>query len=260
MEVNYSELLKEAVEVPGKVLEAYSAFHNYSLGNQFWALMQCYCRNIKPGPLATFRKWTEKGRFVRKGEKALRLIMPRMIKKTVNKRTTTGEEEKEVNVTIFVEKSLWFTLSQTEGAEFEMPTIPEWNRERALAKLEVNETTFTSLNGNAQGFAYQNNVAINPLAALPLKTLFHELGHVLLGHTKLDNETAKETKEAEAEAVALLCLAALNQPGIEYCRGYIQNWLGQGQEFNPKSALKVFSAADRILAAGKPECEKAVAA
>src|SRR5207248_7240628 len=44
----WGELLRDAVEKPGRVLEAYTAFHNYSLGNALLALEQCIRRNLQP--------------------------------------------------------------------------------------------------------------------------------------------------------------------------------------------------------------------
>jgi hypothetical protein len=98
-------------------------------------------------------------------------------------------------------------------------------------------------------------VAISPLAALPHKTLFHELAHVELGHTAEadfnDTEhTPRNLREAEAEAVALILCESLQLEGAEYCRGYIQNWL-KGDTIPEKSAQKIFGAADRILKAGR---------
>ena len=64
-------MLDEAVTKPGFIHEAYSRFHNYSLGNQLLALFQCLERGIQPGPLATFPKWKELPRHVKKGARAL---------------------------------------------------------------------------------------------------------------------------------------------------------------------------------------------
>jgi antirestriction protein ArdC len=78
-------------------------------------------------------------------------------------------------------------------------------------------------------------VAINPVAQIPHKTLFHELAHVTLGHTSeadvIDTEqTPRSLREVEAETVALLCCEALELEGSEYARGYIQNWLHQSSD------------------------------
>ena len=75
-------LLDEAVKKPGFIHEAYSRFHSYSLGNQLLVLFQCIMRGIQPGPLATFPKWKQLGRYVKKGEKALTLCMPLTCKRT----------------------------------------------------------------------------------------------------------------------------------------------------------------------------------
>jgi IrrE N-terminal-like domain len=135
-----------------------------------------------------------------------------------------------------------------------VPQIPEWNQARALATLNITETPFTDTNGNVQGYARKREIAISPVAAMPHKTLFHEVAHIELGHTaELEfndaEQTPKNLREVEAEAVALLCLDALNLPGAEFCRGYIQNWL-KGDTIPEASAQKIFGAADRILKAG----------
>lgn len=40
--VSWAALLEEAVKKPGFIHEAYSRFHNYSIGNQLLALFQCF--------------------------------------------------------------------------------------------------------------------------------------------------------------------------------------------------------------------------
>src|SRR5215207_2660817 len=76
--LDFSTLLRQALEEPGTVNRAYFAFHGYSIGNQLLAMMQCAERGIAPGPIATFPGWKEKGRYVRKGERAITLCMPIM--------------------------------------------------------------------------------------------------------------------------------------------------------------------------------------
>src|SRR5207244_2960201 len=101
----------------------------------------------------------------------------------------------------------------------------------------------------------KREVAISPLAELPHKTLFHEVAHIELGHTAesdfTDSEqTPRNLREVEAEAVALLVCESLELTGAEYCRGYIQGWLN-GDVIPEKSAQKIFGAADRVLRAGR---------
>lgn len=254
----WSELLIEAVERPGLILEAYWRFYGYSLGNQVAALCQCIGRGLTPGPIATVHKWNEVGRRVRRGERALSLCMPVTVKERSN-----GQQESEPPVTfapaertIFMWKPRWFVLAQTEGESTPADTqIPEWDKARALAALGVREIPFTHTNGNVQGYARDSSVAVSPLAQLPAKTLFHELGHVLLGHTVTEGDDVldlpKSLTESEAEAVALLCIEALGLPGAEYARGYIQGWYGRGTALPDQSAQRIFRSADKILRAGR---------
>jgi hypothetical protein len=146
-----------------------------------------------------------------------------------------------------------FVLSQTEGAEYNPPAVPDWDESRALATLAIERMPFDDLDGNTQGYANGRKVAVSPVAAMPYKTLFHELGHVVLGHTAEGNQndgsehTPRNLREVEAECVALLCCESLGLPGAEFSRGYLQSW---GSEIPERSAQKIFHAADLILKAG----------
>jgi hypothetical protein len=62
--------------------------------------------------------------------------------------------------------------------------------------------------------------------------------------------TAYRQFHSEGEAVALLCSAALEPPGIEEPRGYIQGWWGADKPTPERSAQRILKAADQILKAG----------
>jgi hypothetical protein len=150
----------------------------------------------------------------------------------------TDEANGQHTYTAFVHKPRWFVISQTTGDEFAPPRMPEWDADRALAALDIERIAFTDTDGNCQGYARKRQIAINPVAQLPHKTLFHE-----------------------AEAVAMLCCEALNLEGADYCRGYIQNWLCPALGYNgdaipEKSAQKILRSADQILRAGRLQPEK----
>lgn len=251
--VQWTALLGEAVTRPGMILEAYSRFHGYSIGNQVAALSQCLARNIEPGPLASFTKWKELARSVKSGEKAIWLCMPLAIVKPKDPDDPNSEI---ASYRHFIWKPRWFVLSQTEGRAFEPEPIPSWSKEEALGNLGIKEMPFVELNGNIQGYAKGRAIAVSPLAEIPSKTLFHELGHVLLGHTK-EGETREgadlpmNLREAEAECVALICSDALGLPGGDFCRGYIQHWYGLGNPIPEASAMRIFGEADAILRAGR---------
>jgi antirestriction protein ArdC len=251
----FATLLEQAVNEPGILSSAYRAFHNYSIGNQLLAWMQCVERGIQPGPIATFQRWKELDRYVRKGEKAITLCRPVTIK-----RTSTADDgtEQETAATWFVYRPNWFVLAQTDGRPLPEPEMPTWDKDRALVALNVTEVPFDALNGNCLGFARNRSIAVNPVNPMPHKTRFHELAHVLLGHTSdgmlNDGElTPRNLREVEAESVALLCCAALGLPAVEFSRGYIQNWWGQSNPIPEKSAQRILKVADQILRAGRAD-------
>ena len=134
--------------------------------------------------MATYPRWRALGRHVKKGEKAITLCMPITVKRKQAEVVpeTTTDEPRDV-MTWFVCKPRWFVLSQTDGDPIPAPEIPDWNAGQALTGLEVQEILFDHVDGNCLGFARDRVIAINPVNPLPPKTRFHELAHVLLGHT-----------------------------------------------------------------------------
>ena len=254
---NFAALLDTATTNPGTISAAYSAFHNYSLGNQILALMQCHARGIPLGPLASFNRWRDLGRWVRKGEKAIELCMPISCKRTIATTDANGNTSSDdIAFTRFVFRRNWFVLSQTDGNAYTPPAPAPWNKARALSALDVTEISFDMLDGNCQGFARGRSIAVSPVAASPLKTTFHELAHVIIGHTaegelRDDERTPRSSRELEAEATAMLVCAALGLPGIEEARGYIQHWFGVGAAVPEFSARRIFKAADAIFRAGR---------
>src|SRR5215470_12740545 len=102
-QVQFKRLLEEAVSKPGVLMRAYSLFHQYSLGNQILAYLQAIERDIPLGPIASFNRWKEKGRYVKKGQKAITLCMPVTCKRTVREQGPDGTEgEMEITFKRFV--------------------------------------------------------------------------------------------------------------------------------------------------------------
>jgi antirestriction protein ArdC len=250
---SWENLLRDAVEKPGRIHAAYTAFHGYSIGNQLLALWQCSARGIEPGPISTYKSWQEKGRQVRKGEKAITLCQPVTVK---GKRDDETDDDAEAFRTVFVYRPSWFVASQTDGAPIVYPETVGWDRNTALRTLEISEVPFHETDGNCQGYAIpdRREIAINPVAALPMKTTLHETAHCLLHageQVAADGlELPRSLREVEAESVALIVTEALGLEGVEYSRGYIQGWL-RGNPIPEPNARRIFAAAEKILRAGE---------
>ena len=259
--VDWDVLLEKAVTEPGTISEAYTRFHNYSVGNQLLAMVQADGRT---GPINTYKGWLALGRQVRKGEKAIQLCMPVTAKGKKKDQPAEGDalvsDERETVRTFFIYRNNWFFLSSTDGDAVESQPVPGWDRGLAIKALDVKEVAFMHTDGNVQGYANARTFAINPVADAPDKTTFHELAHIQLGHTAeaemsdSHERTPRDIRELEAEAVALICVESLGLPGASDSRGYIQNWY-TGNTVPVKSARRIFSAAQAILKAGHVSAE-----
>src|SRR6202043_1959318 len=128
----WGELLRDAVQKPGRMLAAYTAFHNYSIGNALLALEQCVRRNLQPGPLNTYRGWLERKRQVRKGEKGITLCMPMAFKRAAQTDDVQDETAGPQGRYAFRFRPFWFVLAQTEGEEDGVPPIPGFDVEKGL--------------------------------------------------------------------------------------------------------------------------------
>jgi antirestriction protein ArdC len=248
--LRWADLLTEAVQTPGTIARCYSAFWSYSLGNQLAALSQCQTRGLQPGPINTYAGWQALGRQVSKGERAIWLCQP----VTVRRDDDASDDAADVR-TLFTWRPRWFVLAQTEpipGREYTPPTLPGWDRARALDALDVTDQPFTGTNGNVQGYSRADrSIAINPVAAHPERTLLHELGHIVAGHFDESATLEGPTMEVEAEAVSYLCADALGLGGADEARGYIQHYLARGGRLDEPTARRIFRAADAILQAGR---------
>jgi hypothetical protein len=141
----FADLLRAAVEQPGRLHRAYFAFHGYSIGNRLLSFMQCTERGIAPGPIASFNKWKERGRCVQKGQKAIALWMPITVRRTV---AQDGSDAEDVAFTRFLLKRNWFVLSQTQGQDYTPEPIATWDRASALQMLGIEQIAFDHIDGN----------------------------------------------------------------------------------------------------------------
>lgn len=239
--------MEEALTMPGHLSSVYNRFYTYSFNNQILLWMQGVTE-----PVATYKRWSEMGRQVKKGSKAKAILRPI----TIKLKDEVDDQGNPRQITKFKLVNALFTASETEGDELPEYIPPEWDQERALSELDITRVPYEMLDGNSQGYSFERKVAINPVAAYPLKTLFHELGHVVLGHTSPDKikdySQHRGVMEFQAEATAYLCMndvGAIEHMDASGSRGYIQHWL-QGETPPDPAIREVFKAVDTILKAG----------
>ena len=209
-----------------------------------------------------YKQWQrEFNRTVKKGEQAMYILAPqrKIVSKEVNEET--GEEVKKY-VTYF--KSIpVFELSQTEGdpipRNYDKNHLYKSSADYKLADFisKVNVPVEFEDMVEANGYTDGKRIVIgnhnNDLAGIC--TLFHELTHYHLHYDNgselklYSNESSRNLKELEAEAVAFMVSAAL---GIEnnYSREYITNWNSNvknlDEEFEKRSYYLLMEALNQI--------------
>jgi antirestriction protein ArdC len=265
-QIDWAATLTEALEAPGALGNTYTRYYQYSFLNQIRLMMQGVHE-----PVATYNRWVELGRQVRKGSKAKVVLAPVMVSRDAkdgNGNVVIGADGKPGRRQILVgfrDSRTVFGFSDTDGDDLPPVELPGWDTDTALAALKVDRLPFDMVDGNAQGFAFEDtdgrHLALNPTAAYPAKTLLHELAHLTLGHCKSGDETHRGVAEFEAESVAYLVAKELQLIAWDASesRAYIQGWLG-GTEVTEENISRVFAAVNKVLAAGRVVVAEMVAA
>lgn len=244
-EIRWAELLESAMTAPGRMGDTYSRFYNYSFGNQILLWSQGVTE-----PVNTYDRWKKMKRLPQKGLTKYYVMVPIPIKKT-----DENGEEKVAFVKFKYVKAL-IKLSETIGEDLPEVEIPDWSVKTALAALDIEEVDFDHNDGNTQGYSNGRKVAINPVAVYPIKTMIHEIAHIVLGHTD-SMEEYKDHRgvcEFQAEAVAYLVMHELGMDDHmdpAESRAYIQNWLGGSDRPADAKIRQVFSTVEKILKAGR---------
>lgn len=238
--------------VEGSMSDTYCRMHQYSMGNCALFLVQ----GIPPQPVATYKGWEAVGRHVTKGAKAKWVLRPIDVKL----KNREDEDGNPIHVRRFKLVRAIFPLEATNGEPLPKMETPAWSQERALTTLDITEVPFATFDSNTQGYSQGRTFAINPVAKWPKKTLQHELGHIVLGHTDLefhDYQMHRGVREFQAEGTAHLVMNELdmvNDFDPAESRGYLQGWL-RGETPSDEQIRQVFKATDVILKAGRPVAE-----
>ncbi|WP_088051886.1 LPD25 domain-containing protein [Virgibacillus dakarensis] len=270
-----NQSIESYFETPEQMAEHLSfmmQFYQYSLRNT--ALIQSQFRGARA--VGSYKFWQEKGLQVKKGEKAIKILVPNQTQskfkdasgkwKSIKKATEQekklikkGDFEKKKSQLYFARGSV-FDVSQTDAKASDLPDIfPNRWLEGDVANyqgmLEAMKKVGNNLDvtvgkpweelGSAKGVFYQgigdrnNHIGLNPRNGelQNVKTLIHELAHAKLHSTPEKHFTlSSEEKEFQAEMTAYAVASYFGIDTSDYSLSYLANWT-QGKELKDKARV-----------------------
>lgn len=219
-------------------LDFVSQFHNYSFNNIL--LLKAQKSDITM--IASFKKWNDLGRKIKKSEQALFVFAPR----EVYKKDADGNYIKDNNGEFI--KSTYFKLvpvfdiSQTSGAKLPQPIYRlEENFKDPLEFKRIFESISKVSNvpirfeefseeSNLNGYYHHEKKEIvirkKMSEQMIVKTLLHELVHSRI-HSLDEN---RSQKEFEAESVAYIVANHFGIDTSNYTFGYLSSWTDEGRK------------------------------
>ncbi|MCW4353450.1 ImmA/IrrE family metallo-endopeptidase [Hoyosella sp. YIM 151337] len=221
-----------------------------------------------PSYVAGYKQWQSLGRQVQKGQPGYQILAPvtgRFATATPAdaeswRRLSKGEKPRAGEVVrtrmVGVRPAYVWDASQTAGDQIPEPPAPKLLEGQAPAGLwdgltaQVEAAGFTVLRVPHEGMIHgangmtdytANTVAVreNMDPAAQVKTLAHELGHVLLHGP--DAEEARQHRgigEVEAESVALMIGAAHGMDTSGYTIPYVSTWAARVDGKEPVEVVK----------------------
>jgi DNA primase len=230
-----------------RTLDAAARFHRYSFGNMMLILRQ----RPEATRCAGYKTWQALGRQVRRGERGIAIFAPRTRKVEDE---STGEDR--VVLTGFGLVHV-FDQGQTEGPD--LPGEPTkltgqappgiWD---ALAR-EVGAAGYELIRepcaGNGMTIPSVRRVVVRPdlSDAQAVKTLAHELAHVMLHAGECVGSNPRT--ETEAESTSYIVTKALGMDPDGYSFPYIAGWSGGDPKLVAETGERVMRCAQSILGA-----------
>jgi hypothetical protein len=274
-----SKAVEELMTADGwkNMINARRWLRRYSFHNLLMITEQCpHARDVRP-----LSEWNELGRHVRKGERAIRIWAPRF-RRVHDTDTDTAADGGETtdnadhgdaqgggrsDDAAGMRRQLYgfilvnvFDVSQTDGdplPEVARPApellhgdAPAWLWQQVAAQISaqgyrIERGDCDDANGTTIWEQRLVRVRDDVEPAQAVKTLTHELAHILCGHEHHD--APKPFREVEAESVACIVVAVAGLDSLPYSVPYVAGW-APDRDTVCASAQRVLAVADTILA------------
>lgn len=219
-------------------LDFVSQFHNYSFNNIL--LLKAQKSDITM--IASFKKWNDLGRKIKKGEQALFVFAPTEVYKKDAEGNYIKDNNGEFIKSIYFKLVPVFDISQTSGARLPQPIYRleenfkdplEFKRIfESISKISNVPIRFEEFSeeSNLNGYYHHEKKEIvirkKMSEQMIVKTLLHELVHSRI-HSLDEN---RSQKEFEAESVAYIVANHFGIDTSNYTFGYLSSWTDEGRK------------------------------
>jgi antirestriction protein ArdC len=234
------------------MLDVAARFHTYS-PNNIWLIL---AQRPDATRVAGFRTWRTLDRWVRKGEHGIAVLAPIV---TRNKPVDPSDDPELVRVLRGFKIVHVFDIAQTDGAELPdvTPTLltcdapaDAWD----MLAAHITNAGFTLERGGCDGAnGYTNHTTRTVRVrddvddSQAVKTLAHELGHVLLHDSTDRTGDDRPRMEIEAESVAYLVCHQLGIVSDDYSFAYLARWSNGDTNLIRTTTERAITCAHRIL-------------
>lgn len=246
-----------------KLLNVMAQMPHYSVNNQILIMLQ----NPEATMCNSFTGWKKQNRFVRQGEKGIRILAPApyQMEKEQEKVGADGKTildkdgepiTEKVKVTINAFKPVsTFDISQTDGEPIPQLGVAELvgNIEgygtlmEAIKEASPVPINFENIESGAKGYYHMadHRIAIQEgmSEAQTVKTALHEIAHAkyhsIEATEKGANQKTKAQKECEAESIAFVCAAHYGLNTSDYSFGYVAGWSSGKETPELKASLQI---------------------
>ncbi len=245
-----------------KLLNVMAQMPHYSVNNQILIMLQ----NPEATMCNSFSGWKKQNRFVRQGEKGLRILAPAPYqmekeqekvgadgKRILDKDGEPVTEKVKITVNAFKPVST-FDISQTDGEPLPQLGVAELvgNIEgygtlmEAIKEASPVPINFENIESGAKGYYHMadHRIAIQEgmSEAQTVKTALHEIAHAkyhsIEATEKGADQKTKAQKECEAESIAFVCAAHYGLNTSDYSFGYVAGWSSGKETPELKASLQ----------------------
>jgi hypothetical protein len=230
------------------MMHAASRFHGYSARN----VMLIQAQRPDATRIAGYGTWKKLGRHVKKGAKGIAILAP------CPTRTATDNDETPSTRRVNFRTAYVFDEADTEGEELAnvLPVLLDGDAPHAvwvsIAEL-IEEHGFTidrrdcsPANGVTRWLDRSVSVRPGLEPAQAVKTLTHELGHIICDHGT-EPRPPRDVAEVEAESIAYIVCAVMGIESDSYSFPYVARWSGGDIDLVRATADRVVRRAHEVI-------------